>query len=148
MAPLLQQLAEALRNALLTQYEEYSQTYDTGWQELQANEAWQKITEAQRQGIIAHHHLTRLPKPDVATDDALAAALERMSLAMWMMTIAALPANFSNARLAAEKLLEPELVQVKLPSRKISSGDDLEAYVKDLRAAVEPHLDAGKNVLL
>ena len=44
--------------------------------------------------------------------------------------------------------LEPEAVSVKPPSATVRNGDDLDAYLEELRALIQRHLDNGESVVL
>ena len=52
------------------------------------------------------------------------------------------------ARQRAAKQLEPESVAVKAPSATIKTNQDLDSFVDELRARVQPHLDDGKTVII
>jgi hypothetical protein len=74
--------------------------------------------------------------------------LDSIPLSGWKDRISLVPTRRDQARLRAAKELEPESVTVAPPSATLKSPEDLDNYVDDLRGKVQPHLDAGKTVVL
>lgn len=146
--PLCDRLTDALRDSLNAAFDRHESVRQAGFAELQASDQWAKLTDPQRSEIISEERLLVPERPAVATEDELIESLNQTSLAEWESRVQALPQRVSNALLAAAKLLEPEAVPVRLPSRTISTPEGVEAYIAEVREMLLKQINSGKPVVI
>lgn len=148
ITPLLQQLISALCAEVKQRADELAEAQGAAIDELAAWADWGQLGQADRDAIIADAKLVSAGLPDVSTDRKLLEVLNATPLSAWQDRVSLLPGRRDQARQRAAKQLEPESVAVFLPSATIKGAKDLEAYVAELRARVQPHLDAHKTVII
>jgi hypothetical protein len=148
IAPLITQLTTALRSDILSRAQQLSAAQRDAVVELEASDDWNKLSSGDRQMIVAHAQLASADLPEVSTDSKLLEALDATPLGGWQDRISLVPGRRDQARQRAAKQLEPESVTVTLPGATIKSPDDLEAFIDQVRARVQPHLDAHKTVII
>ena len=148
IAPLLKQVAAALRTEVLQRAEDLASAQRAAVEELEAWPDWAQLDVADREAILKDAKLVPVPSPDVASDASLLDALDQTSLSAWQDRISLVAHQRDQARQRAAKQLEPESVSVAVPSATIKTGEDLDRYVDELRARVQPHLAAGKTVII
>ncbi len=146
--PLFSQLVDVLRQALLGVSQRFQESYTTQIEKLKQNDAWQKISEGQRQTILIQTDLVAVAEPKMGTDDELLASFDRQSLSAWENKIAALPARGSQAILLAIQLITPQAIKVTPKTATITSIEDADAYWKELRSEIKKHLDNGNPVVI
>ncbi|MDF1595131.1 MAG: BREX system P-loop protein BrxC [Acidimicrobiia bacterium] len=148
LSPILDELADALRSDVLGRAEELAAAQRDAIADLETWEGWNDLSPGDRESIIAESKLNPAAAPDVATDAQLLDTLDATPLSSWQDRISLVPSRRDQARHRAATKLEPESVSIELPSATIKSPDDLDAYVDELRAKVQPHLDADKTVII
>lgn len=146
--PLLKQVAAALRSELLQLAENLAAAQRAALEELEASPEWVQLGEADREAILKDAKLVPVPAPELSSDASLLHTLDQMSLNAWQDRISLVAHQRDQARQRAAKQLEPESVSVPAPSATIKTAEDLERYVKELRGRVQPHLAAGKTVII
>jgi len=146
--PLLDELRTALRAELVQRADQHAAAQRAAVAELEAWGEWSKLNPGDRDAIIADAQLVAGELPDVSTDAALLDALDTTQLSAWTDRIGLVPSRRDQARQRAAKQLEPESVAVSAPRATLRSTDDLTHHLDELRARVQPHLDAGKTVIL
>ena len=82
-------------------------------QRLESAESWQKIEQSDRDRILKGLNIAKATKGVTGTEQEVLESLERISLDAWRIRTAALPQFFAEARIQADKLVEP-----KTPSRQ------------------------------
>lgn len=148
VTPVLSELAGALREEVNRVTKELSVRLRDAIAKLEESDEWSWLDSSDRQRILADSHLVIDDLPDASSDEKLLDVLDSTPLSAWQDRISLVPGRVGQARQRAIKLLEPESVTVALPSATLKKGEDLDAYVDELRARVEPHLAAGKTVIL
>jgi len=148
IAPLLAELTAALREAVTRRAEDLDDAQREAAAELEAWDEWQSLDPVDREAIIADAKLAAAEPPDVSSEAKLLAALDATPLDAWQDRISLVPGRRGHARQRAAKLLEPESVTVSPLPGTIKNDKDLDNYVEELRARVQPHLDAQKTVIL
>ena len=109
-------LADALRAALASAEKHCSETYDSEMVHLEAAESWQKIDQSDRDRILNGLHIAKVTKGATGTEQEVLLSVDRISLDAWRTRTAALPQLFADARIQADKLIEPKTHHVKLGS--------------------------------
>ena len=148
VAPLLKTITAALRTAVLQSATDLASAQTAALAELQAWPEWTQLDVADRDAILTEAKLVPVPPPDVSSDENLLVALDRLSLSGWEDRISLVAHQREQARQGAAKKLEPESVSISAPSATIRTGEDLDRYVDQLRARVQPHLADGKTVII
>ncbi|WP_217922216.1 BREX system P-loop protein BrxC [Miltoncostaea oceani] len=144
--PLLRELGDALRDEVTRRAQELASAQGNALKELEAWREWSEIDSIERERILAEAQLTTAEAPDVGNSEKLIAALDTTPLSAWKDKISLVPGRRDHARHLAAKLLAPESVTVTPPPATISADGELQAYLDQLRAKIQPHLDAGKTV--
>jgi hypothetical protein len=148
IAPLLAELSAVLREAVTRHAEQLADGQYRAVADLEAWDEWPSLDPVDREAIIADVELVGAEPPDVSAQIKLLAALDATPLNAWQDRISLVPVRRDQARQRAAMLLEPESVAVSPPSGTIKNDKDLDNYMEDLRARVQPHLDAQKTVIL
>lgn len=122
-------LVDALRAALVRAENGYSKTYEAELKRLSAAESWQQIDQAERDRILKDLHIARVTKGATGTEQEVLESVDRVSLDSWRTRTAALPQLFADARMQADKLLEPKTHHVKLGSTTLHTPDEVRTWV-------------------
>ena len=140
-------LADALRSALAQAEKHYSEIYDGEWQRLEAAESWQKIDQADRERMLKGLHIEKVTKGTTGTEQEVLESLERISFDAWRTRTAALPQIFADARVQADKLVEPKTHHVKLGRATLRSPEEVKAWVEKTEQDLLEHLKQGPIVV-
>ena len=122
-------LVDTLRVALVQAESGYSETFEAERERLSAAESWRKIDQADRDRILKTLHIEKVSKGATGTEQEVLASLERISLDGWRTRTAALPRLFADARVQADKLVEPKTHHVKLASATLRTPEEVKAWV-------------------
>jgi hypothetical protein len=129
VAPLLQQLEQALTAELEQAQQQVSQVVAAELQQLQASAEWQDLPEVERNRIGQALQLPVAPPPaDPVDRSKLLEALQQRSLASRAELAESLPTRFGKARSAAAKALEPNIQALKLSSGVLKDEAALDAW--------------------
>ena len=140
-------LADALRLALAQAEKHYSEIYDEKWHRLEAAESWQKIDQADRDRILKGLHIEKVTKGATGTEQEVLESLERISFDAWRTRTAALPQLFADARVQADKIVEPKTHHVKLDSATLRSPEEVKAWVAKTEQDLLDRLKQGPIVV-
>ena len=141
--PLIQQLVSKLRDAVNHHVQAYLDTHAQQLQQLQANADWQRLTDEQRQQMLAKRNLLTLPHPELSDADTIIDALNDVSLTQWSDRTDSLASKFDSARMEAVQLLQPKVQRIDLPRTTISTETELNAWLDDVKARVLNKLNDG-----
>ncbi len=129
VAPLLQQLEQALAVALEQAQQQVSQVATDELQQLEANTDWQRLPEEERNRISQSLQLpTSAPPASPVEKSQLLAALQQRSITSRRELAESLPTRFAKARLEAAKALEPATQPLKLSSGVLKDQAALDAW--------------------
>ena len=140
-------LADALRSTLVQAEKHYSEIYGEERQRLEAAESWQKINQADRDRILKELHIEKITKGATGTEQEVLESLERISFDTWRTCTAALPQIFADARVQADKLVEPKTHHVKLGSATLRSTEEVKAWAEKTEQDLLEHLKQGPIVV-
>jgi hypothetical protein len=140
-------LTDALRTALAHAEKHYAETYEAEWQRLAGAESWQKIGQEARHRILAQLHLAKVTKGATGTEQEVLASLERIALDAWRTRTAALPQLFAEARMQADKLVEPKTHYVKLTGATLRTPEEVKAWVEKTEQELLEQLKHGPIVV-
>jgi hypothetical protein len=116
--------------------------------DLEAGGEWNQIGGEARDSLLEETGLVPAAPPDLSTNAKLLESLDAVPLGSWMERISFITSRRDIARQRAAKLLEPDSVTVPLPSATIKTPTDLDNYVADVRAKVEPYLAEKRTVII
>jgi hypothetical protein len=143
MLELNEQATQLLRKALNHGQEEYRKVYDALMSQLQLDTNWQKLSDGQRQIILANANIAAVPAISTGSVDEIIESLKKMSLDIWRYRREALPSLFEKARLEAAILLEPKVVQINLPRRTLRTPDEAKAWLNEVESLLNAQLKQG-----
>lgn len=141
--PVLDRTADVLRQALSAKLAAYKAEYDRQTGLLTADANWQKLDAKQQADLIAEHHIDPPESPDISTADQLQDALDDCNLQRWIERMQALKTRFDSVRLEAARLLMPTVKRVSLPSRTLSSAEEVKVWLTEAEAALLKQLANG-----
>ena len=145
--PLIQTLVAALRTALNALQAQVQAAHAAGMAKLDASPAWRKLGKAVQSGLLDRFNANPPPPVAVGTEEEVVNAVRTVSLANRRTAIEAVPQRFSMAMEEAIHLAEPKAVRVTLPSATIKDAQELDAWLKGAKAAVEAKLKDGPVIV-
>jgi len=145
--PMVKQAAQALRTEVTGAHGTFTQRHAELLKDLEAGDAWQKITGAQRMSIMSEEGISTVPDLEVGSDEQLLAALQQTSVASWNDKMAALMARFQNAARKAAKLLEPKTQYVTLKSDTLRTEAEVKAWLAAQETTLVVKLKEGPVVV-
>ena len=122
-------VAKILRDALKQAHDQFSATYDQEMTALNADDNWKKLDSGEQGQILEGEEIIALAPLSIGDDKGLIAALEETPLGNWRTKTVALGQQFTNAKIAAARLLEPEAQNVRLSSGTLKTEKDVEDWV-------------------
>ena len=144
VAPMVQQLEQALATAKEQADQQVNQVVQTGLQQLQASAEWQGLPEAERSRISEALQLpVSAPSPQPQERSQLLDALQQRSLTGRQELAESLTTRFAKARIEAAKALEPATQPLKLNSGVIKDPAALDAWWADERQKLVAALENG-----
>lgn len=147
VAPVAQELGEALRMAVSTATEGYAQAFSDSCGPLETDASWRKLPPDKRDALLASAGVVARPLPPIGTDEELVAALVRCPLPTWRSHTDALPAQFAKAHAVAVKEIEPGARRMTLPPATIHTSAELDDWLALARLLVEDGLKEGPVIL-
>lgn len=140
-------LADALRAALSEAEKHFAEIYDEEWQRLSNAESWQKIGQEEQDRILGQWRIVEVTKGATGTEQEVLDSLERISLDAWRTRTAALPQLFADARIQADKLVEPKTHHVKISSATLRTPDEVKVWVEKTEQELLEQLKQGPIVV-
>jgi hypothetical protein len=134
--PIIAAATESLRNRLNSAFAAWEAAWQAGEDRLRVNPSWGRLSPEQRHAIRQDVGLLPVSKPEVATPQAVAEALQQRSLSEWDSTVRAVPARIDDAIAQAAALLEPKARQVTLPGGLLKDETDLDNWLGHLRGRI------------
>ncbi|MDK2881004.1 MAG: hypothetical protein PWQ99_779 [Clostridia bacterium] len=140
-------VVKALRSAVRQAYNNFEAVYNGEKAALEGNENWQKLSPERQQQILAAEGIASVPQLSVEDDESLLRSLQEAPLSSWKTRTDALPQQFSNAAMAAAKLLEPKTQKVKLTSSILKTENDVKAWVAEIERELLERIKSGPIVI-
>ena len=144
---LIKALADALRAALTEAEKRYVAVLGEESTRLESAESWQQIEPPDRDRILRGLSIAKATKGATGTEQAVLESLERISLDAWRTHTAALPQLFAEARIQADKLVEPKTRHVKLGSATLRTPEEVKTWVAKTEQDLLEHLAQGPIVV-
>jgi hypothetical protein len=145
--PMIKQAAHALRTAVTGAHTGFASRHAELLNELEASDAWKKISGQQRISIMGSEGISSVPDLEVGSDEQLLSALQNTPVASWNDKTAALTARFQNAGRKAAKLLEPETQYVTLKSDTLRTEAEVKAWLATQETTLVAKLKEGPVVV-
>lgn len=150
VAPIVKDLADTLRDAIHAAAEALRDARVdtvTGFGE---EATWSALTEVQRDELLVKHHLMTEPEPNLADAAAVLVAAQARPLEGWASELDAIPQRASRALAEAVQLARPaaKTATVTVSTASLSSPDDVERYVGDLRTKLLDALNGNDVVVV
>ena len=140
-------LANALRTALAEAEKHYVEVFDEESAQLESTENWQKIQQSDRDRILRDLNIAKATIGATGTEQEVLESLERISLDAWRTRTAALPQLFTEARIQADKLVEPKIHHIKLGSATLRTPEEVKAWVTNTEQELLEQLTQGPIVV-
>ena len=148
ISPIATDLACAVREAVSGAAEAVEQARQAAVDELGHQSAWIALDFDKQQQILNEHNLAPEGKPELGDTDAVLKAVRQRPLASWGAVLDAVPARAAKALEAAVRLTAPEAGIVTVPTATLSSAEDAEAYLSDLRSRLTEALSEHNTVMV
>jgi hypothetical protein len=143
----LKSAANALRTGLTQAHKAYTEMFEAQAARIENNPAWQKLPEEKRQALLTNTGALHRAAPVAVSDEQLLSALQACSLANWQSQTDALAAQFDKALAAAIIEAEPKARRITLSAATIHNLDELDAWLKESKIAIEAALKNGPVIL-
>ena len=114
---------------------------------LESAENWQAIEQSDRDRILKGLNIAKATKGITGTEQEVLESLERISLDAWRIRTAALPQLFAEARIQADKLVEPKIHHVKLGSATLRTPEQVKAWMTKTELELLEQLKQGPIVV-
>lgn len=148
VAPLAASLVETLRTTIREQYEMYRAAREDGLAELQAVPEYAALPDETWRVIVARHELGPLEDIELGTDSEVLAELDSIPLPRWQDRIAGMRGRIDAARADLAKAVEPKTVPYAPPLRTLTSTEEVDSYVAEVRAGLMAAIEAGHPVII
>lgn len=133
ISPIVAGLASAVRDAVHKAAESLEQARQLAVDGLAHQQAWAALDPAKQGQLLAEHSLAPEAKPELSDPQAVLKAVQHRPLASWDAVLDAVSPRASKALEAAVRLSAPRAGTVTVPAASLSSADEIEAYLADLR---------------
>ena len=149
ITPLVNHLAQLLRQELNRLNQAYEKAYQAGLQNLEADGNWQSLNSHQQQQLLLDHFLDRANSPqiNVQTTEAILTTLDQISLVTIGDRLAALSSRFERVLIEAAKLREPESQFVQIPRRTLKTREDIDQWVNEVKEKLQTAIEKGPVIL-
>jgi hypothetical protein len=134
--PLLKQVIEKIRVAILKKYEDFQTEYNECLKDVQEDAIWNQLSNEQQEQLLKKHHLDNLEMSPLSGNDRVLECIENTSLAQWSDKTSALAGRFSRMRQDAVDLLVPKAQIVHLPRSVIETEAELDIWLAKVRQDV------------
>lgn len=124
-----QVLAALLRDAVKKGHAAHEAAFTAANATLATNGMWAKLKPADQDTIKSAVGLTAPPRPDLATDEALADTLDRKPLSGIQAEVDAIASRVNQAIERAARLLEPKVQTVTLERSTLRDSTEVEAWI-------------------
>lgn len=136
-------LADALRAALADAERQHLEVFKAQSEALEDVASWRKIEPAVRTRILKKRGAVASSKGATGTDQEVLVSLTQMPLEAWRTRTAALPQLFAEARMEADRLVEPDVRHIKLDSGPLRSPEEAKAWLAETERRLLEELEKG-----
>jgi hypothetical protein len=143
VAPACKGLADLLRQAMNAAHAAHEAAYRSAMAKLASDAVWGRIAPADQARILKEVGLTPPVKPNLASDQALLAALESQGLAARRTEAEAIPARVDKALQQAAQLVEPKIQFVPVDRAVLKTEADVDSWLASQRRKLVEALKQG-----
>lgn len=146
--PLLANLTQLFRDTLNGLDKAYDAQHQAGMARLAADDNWRQLTPEQRNDLLSQIRLAAADKPviQLGSTEEILATLDRVRPDAFGDRIAAL-SRFDQVLQGAAELMEPRAKFVSLPRRALKSREDIDAWMHEVRGALQRALQDGPVIV-
>lgn len=148
ISPVVQELADALREAYNEVFGAYTLQRTAVLAELEADPAWQAVDPSVRSGLLTGHKLDEVAAPALTDPSRVLAALRARGCREWGEARLALAARADAALSEARKVSEPQAAEVRLPRPTVRTEAEVDAYLDAVRATLLAALEQAPAVVI
>lgn len=148
ISPIATDLASAVREAVTTAVETLETARKAAVDGLAQHVAWAVLDPELQAQLLSANELSPEAKPALSDAAAVVEAVRSRPLSSWSAQVDAVPARAAKALEAAVRLTAPTAGTVTLPTATISSADDVETYLADLRTRLTQALTDHDTVVV
>lgn len=150
VASIVKDLAEALRDAVHAAAGALRDARATAVAGLEQQPAWAALGDAQRAALLAKYHLATEAEPNLSDASAVLMAAQARPLQGWTAELDAIPQRASRALEAAIQLTarDAKTTTVRAATASLSSADEIEHYVGNLRMQLLDALNEGNDIVV
>jgi hypothetical protein len=145
---ILGKVGDALRGALNDLREQYVAAVGLAHTDPVYLDVWERVVSALDDPVLRECALGNPPALSTGSEVDLLRELDTTSLPAWADRIAAVPQRFRAALEQVMRELQPTAQPVRLRRRTITTEQDLDAYLAELKAEVLAALGRGGSVIL
>ncbi|MFK0009284.1 BREX system P-loop protein BrxC [Paenarthrobacter sp. NPDC090520] len=146
--PLVTDLAGVVRDAVHQAATELEQARQLAVAGLLHQQAWSTLDPGKQEQLLAEHNLAPEPTPELSDAQAVLKAVQRRPLPSWGAVLDAVSARASKALEAAVRFSAPKASTVTVPAASLSSSDEIDAYLADLRVRLTQALASHDTVVV
>ena len=136
-------LVDALRGALVAAECQHLEVFKAQSEALEQVESWQTIEASERARILRERGAVTSTKGPTGTEQEVIESLSRTPLETWRTRTAALPQLFAEARMEADRLIEPTVRHIKLDSGPLRSPEEAKAWLAETERRMLEELEKG-----
>lgn len=148
ISPIAIELAGAIRDAVNQAAKSLENVRNQVVENLQQQQVWAALDVDKQQELLKAHNLGAEGKPELGSPEAVLKAVQDRPLASWIALLDAVPARAAMALEAAVRLSRPEAGTVTLPAASLNSIEDIEPYLRDLRAKLTEAFEQHDTVVV
>lgn len=134
IGPIVTDLASVVREAVTTAADSLESARKAAVDGLEQQAAWTVLDADVQARLLSENKLSPESKPALSDAVAVVKAVQIRPLSSWGAEVDAVPVRAMKALEAAVRLTAPKAGTVTLPTATISSADDVNSYLADLRA--------------
>lgn len=136
-------LVDALRIALVETETRFATTYDEELKQLESAESWREIEQADRDRILKDLRIEKVSKGATSTEQEVLESLGRAALNDWRTRTAALPQLFADARIRADKRVEPKTHHFKPRRTTLRTPEDVKDWLSETERELLKQVEQG-----
>lgn len=148
ISPVVQELAEALRDAYNESFSAYTAQRTAVLTDLEADSTWQTIDPSLRSTLLARHGLEEPVNATLSDPPRVLAALRARNCREWGEARLALSARVEGALSEARKVSEPQAAEVRLPRPTVRTEAEVDTYLDAVRATLLSALENAPAVVI
>ncbi|MCY3820574.1 MAG: BREX system P-loop protein BrxC [Gammaproteobacteria bacterium] len=136
-------LVDVLRGALVAAERRHLEVFKAQSEAIEEVASWQTIEPSERAGILRERGAVASTKGPTGTEQEVIESLSRTSLKTWRTRTAALPQLFAEARMEADRLVEPKVRHIKLDSGPLRSPEEAKEWLAETERRLLEELEKG-----